>query len=150
MDRVLHLSSCRAAIELKDRAPLTESEINHFLGMIPECGLKGQQFDEVAYLYPFQIPKAPKVTVLAEVPRVVSVLGKFDRDTLIGIQGDEELEKVYCANPGAFLYVVGVMSKRVKDGRQFWNIRPRCWVIVQVDASKIQKGEELMKKRKNG
>lgn len=147
---MIQLENSRAAIELKDRAPLSDTEIKRFLAMIPECGLKGQPFDEVAYLYPFQIPKDPKVTVLAEMPRVVSVLGKFDRDTLVGIQGNEELETIYCANPCAFLYVVGVLSKRMKEGRQFWNIRPRCWVVVRVDAGKSIKGDESMKKRKNG
>jgi hypothetical protein len=120
-------------MELKDRSPLTEDEWVRFRGLISECGLKGMPFDDVSYVYPLQIPQHPRVRVLQESPRVISALGLYDRSLCIGIVGDAEFERHYAAHSSAFVYVVGKYEKVLKDNREFYNLRPRGWVIVEID-----------------
>jgi hypothetical protein len=134
-DRVVIVNSCRAFQELKDRSPLTEVEWQRFRAQIIECGLKGLPFDEVSYIYPLQIPSKPRVQLLQESPRTISVLGIYDRSNCVGIIGDSELESYYLTHIGAFIYVVGKLDKCKKNDKEYLNLRPRGWLIVQVNAS---------------
>lgn len=154
-DRVITMSSCRVFLELKDRSPLTEEEWQRFRGQIADCGLKGLPFDEVSYVYPLQIPAKIRIQVLQEAPRVVSVLGIYDRTTCVGIIGDSELEEYYSQHAGSFIFVVGKLEKCKKNDKEYFNLRPRGWLIVQCqikDSDLIEDSAELSnvitKKRK--
>ena len=152
IERLITLPTCRAFMELKDRSPLTEVEWGRFRGFISECGLKGMPFDDASYVYPLQIPQHPRVRVLHESPRVISALGIYDRSVCIGIVGDAEFERHYSAHAGAFVYVVGKYEKVLKDNREFYNLRPRGWVIVEIDqnpAVVLEKDERILDETKS-
>ena len=100
--------------------------------LIPEVGLEGAPFDEVSWIYPFRIPREPRVVVLAEDPRCVSVGVHYTRGQNVGVVGDAEMEEACTAHPGAFLYVVSKIQERRKGDRTYLNVRPRGWFVVDV------------------
>jgi hypothetical protein len=156
IDRVVLVSHCRAFLELKDRAPLTSEEWGRFRNLIVDCGLKGIPFDDVSYLYPLQIPSKPRVQVLQDVPRVVSISTLYDRTGFVGVIGDKELEDHYLAHPSAFIYAVGKLEKCKKNEKEYTNLRPRGWLVVQIEPAKdsslsiakCNEGENSEKKKK--
>lgn len=144
--RILTVSQCRAFLELKDRTPLTDEEWSRLYNLIQDCGLKGTPFDEVSYLYPLLIPNKPRVQILQENPRVVSVSTLYDRNQFVGVVGDRELEEFYLDHEKAFLYAVGKLEKCRKNDKEYLNLRPRGWVIVEVVPVKDEKEPHLERK----
>ncbi len=89
------------------------------------------------------------VQLLQESPRIISVLGIYDRSNCVGIIGDSELELYYLAHIGGFIYVVGKLDKCKKNDKEYLNLRPRGWLIVQVSASDEQVEKKNLHDRKN-
>ena len=144
IERIVKVTRCRVYTELKDRTPLNAEEWDQFRNQIVECGLKGIPFDDVSYVLPLQIPLKPRVQVLQEQPRTVSVLTIYDRTNLVGVIGNEELETIYQAHLGAFIFAVGKLEKCKKNDREYINLRPRGWLLVQLEGqNKNQNKEEL-------
>ena len=146
MNRIIKLPSCRALLELKNKEPLSESEYAKLRDVIPECCLAGEPFDEVSWVYPIRIPKVPKVFVLQEDPYVVSVWGTLNRNIFVSVIGDEELANCYRENSGAFIFAVGTIKEKVKEGKAFRDLRPRGWVLVVIEDPTPVRGKSKGKK----
>lgn len=132
MNRLLKLSTCRALRELQGQEPLTDEEYDRLEKMAEICPLEGEHFDEVSWLYPLRIPLQPKVHLLDEGTHVISISVQYNRRSYIGLIGDEELETHCLQNPGGLIFAVGEMTSRVKEGREYLNLRPRGWKIRPV------------------
>ncbi len=143
----LRLPTTRALAERKARLPLTKDEYKRFHAMIPEMGLKGAPFDEVSQAYPLVIPTGPRVIVLNESPRRVSVGLQDASGRFIGVSGDEIFEQACFEHPGAFLYAVGSVTERPKGDKVYLNLRPRGWVVVEVGTPGAEK---IVPARKRG
>jgi len=148
MNRLLQLRSCRALRELKGQQPLTDLEYQRLAQLAEDCPLAGEHFDEVSWLYPLRIPLEPKVRILDAEMGIVSVLVILNRNQFVGLIGDHELEEIYQANPGGFLFCVGELEKKIKDTIIFWNLRPRGWKIysISADDKELLRNERQKKK----
>ncbi len=129
----LRLPATRALAERKARRPLTADEYARLHAQVPEVGLDGAPFDEASWVYPLEIPPAPRVVVLDEDPRRVSVGLANGKGRFVGVVGDAAFESACLNHPGAFVYAVGRVVERRKDDRAYLNLRPRGWVLVEVD-----------------
>lgn len=85
--------------------------------------------------------------MLQEEPRVISAWGGFNRSVFVSVIGDSELEQCYKKNPGAFIYGVGNLKEKVKDGKTYRDLRPRGWLLGVLDVSDV-KGKNKKGKRK--
>ena len=148
MNRVVKLSRCRALMELKNKEPLSEGEYAKLREMIPDCGLSGEPFDEVSWVHPIRIPKDPRVFVLQQDTKVVSVWGKFNRNVFVSVIGDSELEKCYENNPGSFIYAVGTIKEKVKEGKTYRDLRPRGWLLCVIEPPDAKGQKKKSKKKK--
>jgi len=133
--RVVRVPTCRASIELRARRPLTPAEVEQFRAAIPDVGLAGAPFDDASFIYPFRIPGEPRVVVLGEAPRRVSLRLLYKQGLCVGVIADPELEAAYATHPGAFLYVVGALQEHKKGDKTFLDVRPRGWFVVEVGES---------------
>lgn len=149
MNRILEMDSCRAIRELKGQQPLTEDEYVRLDKMARECPLAGEHFDEVSWVYPLRIPKEPRVRVLNEEEHIISALVILNRNIFVGVIGDQEMEACYLACPGGFIFAVGELEKKVKDDKEFWNLRPRGWKVLAVKKELIT-GLQKESKAKSG
>ena len=143
MDKIVTVESCRAYLELKGREPLTEKEYRRLLQLVATCRLQGEPFDEVSWVYPLRIPTAPHVTVLSEEPRVVAVGVQHNKNKFVGVIGDAKLEMLYNNNLGEFIYAVGEIVSKKKGDKEYWNLRPRGWLVVRI------KPESVLKRKKS-
>jgi hypothetical protein len=151
MNHILTLKSCRALGELKGKEPLTEQEYAILAQLAESCPLQGEHFDEVSWLYPFRIPLEPKVRLLDDREHTISALVIYNKSTCVGLIGDAELETHYLRYPGALIFAVGEIMAKMKDGKEYKNLRPRGWMIFPVKSNDVSpeiKNEKV--KKKNG
>ena len=130
MKRVHTLDRCRALNESKERIPLTLYEYQILLDLAVDCPLAGMPFDQGSYLYPLQIPLTPQVRVLSKDSEVFSVSLKLNFTKFIGLIGNLELKSAVIEHPGAILFAVGNIVKKIKGESTYHNLRPRGWLIV--------------------
>ncbi len=147
--RVVRLLTCRASIELQARRPLTPTEEDQFRAAIPGVGLAGAPFDDASFIYPLRIPREPRVVVLGEAPRRVSLRVLYKQGLCVGVVADPELEAAYTTHPGSFLYVVGALQEHKKGDKTFLDVRPRGWFVVEV-GEKLKEEHRVEKRKTNG
>ena len=130
MKRIYTLNRCRALNESKERIPLTPYEYEIVLDLAVDCPLAGMPFDQGSYLYPLQIPLSPQVRGLSNGSEVYSVSLKLNFTKFVGIIGDLELKSAVIDHPGAILFAVGNIVKKIKGESIYHNLRPRGWLVV--------------------
>lgn len=130
MKRIHTLDRCRAVAAFKEKSPLVSYEYERILELAIDCPLAGMPFDQASNLYPLFIPLSPQIRQLNSNPEVVSITLRFDTNQFIGIIGDSELKTAILTHPGAILFVVGNITKKVKGEHNYQNLRPRGWIIV--------------------
>lgn len=141
-DHIMHLKSFQALRERKSLEPLSDEEYERMRGLIPGCGFVGQPFDETNMLYPFEIPRKSVVTVLSEKDQVFGVGVRYNRQKFVKVIGGLDLVQAYESHSGDFLFAVGFISEKEKNGRVFYNMRPRGWIIVTQKPIKKVKNEK--------
>ncbi len=57
-----------------------------------------------------------------------------------------EKNNYYAENPGAFIYAVGTIKEKVKDGKTYRDLRPWGWVLVVIEDEKPKRGTGKGKK----
>ena len=134
---------CRALDRNKERTPLTPFEYKKILELAVDCPLAGMPFDQVSYLYPLQIPSPVRMHDLNAESNVFSITLKQNFTSFIGVIGDLELKSAITNHPGAILFAVGNIVKKIKNERTYFNLKPRSWLIV-VDEESFKR-EEIKK-----
>ena len=148
MKRIHTLDRCRALNESKERIPLTPYEYQILLDLATDCPLAGMPFDQGSYLYPLQIPLSPQVRLLSSDSEVYSVSVKLNFTKFVGIIGDLELKSAVIKHPGAILFAVGNIVKKIKGESTYHNLRPRGWlVVIDPDYFKRNGGKKPNKKQ---
>lgn len=130
MKRVYTLDRCRALNKSKGRIPLTPYEYKILLELAVDCPLAGMPFDQVSYLYPLQIPLSPQVRILSNDDEIFSVSLRQNFSKFVGIIGNLELKSAVTEHPGAILFAVGNIIKKIKGENTYYNLRPRGWLVV--------------------
>ena len=129
-ESVLYLETFKALREYRSLGPLTEEDWGLMKELIPGCPMQGQQFDEFNMLYPFKIPQKEIVHRLSKTDDVFSIGVRYNNSTFVNVVSDMDLLEAYNAHIGEFLFVVGKIATKEKQGRKFHKIRPRGWIIV--------------------
>ena len=139
---MVKLKQCRALDEVKANRKLTASEYKRFRGMVKDVGLEGASFDRVSWVYPLVIPADPRVTVFSEEPRCVSIGLILEKRGFVGVVGDADLEAACLSHAGSFLYVVGKIEEKRKGERTYLNMRPRGWLVAEVEGERRACGKK--------
>ena len=138
-DPVLYLKTFRAYREYRALGPMTDEEWQLMKEMVPGCPMQGEEFDEINWLYPFKIPRNPVIHRLSETEEIFSVGVRFNHTQFVGVTGGMDLLESYNSNLEGFLFVVGKIKVKEKEGRTYYNIRPRGWLIASVLKEKQKK-----------
>ena len=142
INHVVKLKQCRALDEVKATRKLTASEYRRFRGMVKDVGLEGASFDKVSWVYPLFIPSEPRVTVFSEEPRRISIGLVLEKRGFVGVVGDADLEAACLSHAGSFLYFVGKIEEKRKGERTFLNVRPRGWLVAEVEGEGQARGKK--------
>lgn len=132
-NHVVKLARCRALEELRAGRPLAPHEYKRLRGMVADLDLGGAPFDEVSHAYPLMVPREPRVRVFAEDPRCVSVGLRLAGRGFVGVVGDATFEAACLAHPGSIVFAVGRLEERSKGDRTYLNLRPRGWLVAELE-----------------
>lgn len=141
-DSILCLETFKAYREYRALGPMNQEEDQKMKELIPGCPMQGQPFDEINMLYPFKIPLKAIVHRLSDADEVFSIGVRYNNSTFVNIIANMDLLERYTTYLGEFIFVVGKIKVKEKQGRKFYDIKPRGWKIVLI-------GRKEERKKKN-
>lgn len=148
MDRVIEISrdELLAQRELNIHLPLVKEDYKRLQDRIPYIPLIGERFDDINWIYPLLIPNEPHSYVIGADSKVHSMLFRFNNSS-VSVIGDDEMNTHYLQHPNHFIYGVGLLTEKVKNGKTYSNIRLRGWLLVKLKDRSVYESSRVIKKK---
>lgn len=127
--RTIEVNKVPICIPLAESHSLSEEEWTRLIDSVPEISVDGMRFDERNHVYPCRIPLHPNVVSFDDGMVSLLLLFKDQRVSLI-VKGESDIHKAYLRHPGEYVYVVGVLKPKSKDGRVYYNLYCRDVLFV--------------------
>jgi hypothetical protein len=117
-------------IDLDISKPLTDGEYEKFksvFGTIPETGIK---FDDGSWIYPCRIPHQIPPLILKNGNVSLSLV--YNSRFVSWLVKEQSVEKKFYENhSGNYIYIVGKLREKEKDGRKYYNLFSRDFILVK-------------------
>jgi len=143
--KTIELDKVPVSIPLVEDRGLSEEEWARVISLVPNISVDGMRFDDRNSVYPCRIPLHCNVKSFPDGMVSLSLIFKDQRVSLI-VKADSDIHKEYLNHPRQYVYVVGVMKSKSKDGHVYYNLY--CRDVFFVNEKKGRSGSVANKRIK--